>query len=329
MTIEVTESFTESVEETAVAPSIHYFPPSVRKQKSHTTHTHHSEVPSEVSKQLSAPCVLGVDEAGRGPVLGAMVYGLCYCTKDYAEGALTKTGFADSKQLSAEKRSYLMKEICTNQELIDNIGWCTTTMTAQDISSAMLRPQARGVYNLNDQAHDTTMAMIQDVLDRGVNIESAYIDTVGPPASYSAKLSRRFPTIKFTVAKKADSIYPIVSAASICAKVTRDCDLISHDLSGGVWGSGYPSDPKTSLWLRSHVDPLFGWHPVVRFSWQTAKDLVEKKEKGGVECVWSDDLQRDSHSVTTYFKNLEKSKDESKLEVSSQWYGSSVMSDAF
>ena len=46
-----------------------------------------------------------------------------------------------------------------------------------------------------------------------------YVDTVGDPKKYEAKLSHLFPGIKCVVRKKADSLYPIVSAASICAKV--------------------------------------------------------------------------------------------------------------
>ena len=45
------------------------------------------------------------------------------------------------------------------------------------------------------------------------------MDTVGDAEKYRIKLSERFPSIKFVVAKKADSIYPVVSGASIVAKV--------------------------------------------------------------------------------------------------------------
>lgn len=53
-----------------------------------------------------------------------------------------------------------------------------------------------------------------------MNPFQVYVDTVGDPEKYRVKLSEIFPTIKFVVAKKADSLYPVVSGASIVAKVT-------------------------------------------------------------------------------------------------------------
>lgn len=68
---------------------------------------------------------------------------------------------------------------------------------------------------------------------------------MGPEAKYKDKLSQRFPTIKFTVAQKADSKYSVVSAASICAKVIRDRIIANWKFLEDVknpedYGSGYP-----------------------------------------------------------------------------------------
>lgn len=115
-----------------------------------------------------------------------------------------------------------------------------------------------------------------------------YVDTVGPPETYQKKLERLFPSITtIVVAKKADSKYPIVSAASICAKVTRD-DVLRHwifaesgmeDTVSRQFGSGYPSDPKTVSWLKASMDPIFGYPNIVRFSWATCKTLLETSGK--------------------------------------------------
>ena len=106
------------------------------------------------------------------------------------------------------------------------------------------------------------------------------MDTVGDARSYESKLTGLFPSIKITVESKADSTYPIVSAASICAKVfahtntylrseavqvTRD-RIVRHwqVQETGIkisrqFGSGYPGDPTTKKWLRDHFDPIFGF----------------------------------------------------------------------
>lgn len=80
--------------------------------------------------------------------------------------------------------------------------------------------------------------------------QQAYIDTVGIAETYQQRLEGLFPTVSFTVTSKADAIYPIVSAASIVAKVTRDrllaaWNFLEKDVDKGeesrVFGSGYPS----------------------------------------------------------------------------------------
>ena len=89
----------------------------------------------------------------------------------------------------------------------------------------------------------------------------SFIDTVGDADNYSRRLSARFPGIHFTVCPKADSLYPIVSVASIAAKVTRDrCPT----LLDGETGSGYPSDPTCQKWLQENTDRVFGYPDNVR-----------------------------------------------------------------
>ena len=78
-----------------------------------------------------------------------------------------------------------------------------------------------------------------------------FVDTVGDPDKYANKIRSRFPKIKITVSKKADSLYPIVSASSICAKVVRDqivqtwkINEFDEDKQTIQYGSGYPGGKK-------------------------------------------------------------------------------------
>ncbi|KAK9240340.1 ribonuclease HII-domain-containing protein [Lipomyces kononenkoae] len=290
-------------------------PPGIEVPVRDSSSTYHTPIPKAIGP--GEPCILGVDEAGRGPVLGAMVYALSYCLKSYSE-KLPSFGFADSKQLTHATRMSLFSRMCNSVrsaddcQLFDNVGWATRIMTARDISSGMLRSQTGRVYNLNEQAHDATMALISQVLANGVNVTEIYVDTVGPPAPYQAKLSRYFPGIKVIVTKKADSLFPIVSVASICAKVTRDISLKYRDESDGTWGSGYPSDGKTTKWLKDSLDPIFGWGPVVRFSWQTSKDLLEKN-KAAIKVDWDDQEKTDIRL--------------SAFQSSGYWFGNLVTSE--
>ncbi|XP_068143971.1 ribonuclease H2 subunit A [Drosophila tropicalis] len=235
-----------------------------------------SDVPDICKEQ---PCMLGVDEAGRGPVLGPMVYGISYCPLK-SKQALIDLGCADSKQLTEEKRDIIFNELNTLDYATECIGWAVEIISPNVISSSMYR---RSKCSLNEVSMDSAMGLIQQAIDAGVQIAEVYVDTVGPPEKYQEKLLRRFPNFKITVAKKADSTYPIVSAASICAKVTRDHALKVWKFPEGLvikdnaFGSGYPGDPVTKRFLAENIDLVFGFPRLVRFSWSTAENALADK----------------------------------------------------
>lgn len=321
-------SATESIHLTRNSEWIPKSITTIAEKLSYSSSTYHSPIPENVQNEPEKTVVLGVDEAGRGPVLGAMVYGISYCFVEYQDHLKKKYGFADSKTLQDSKRQDLFKLIDKEEhELNKNVGWATCTMTAKDISNGMLRSVlGAGSYNLNEQAHDTTIRLIKEVLQRGVNVREILVDTVGPPASYQAKLKGIFPGMDITVTKKADSIYPIVSTASVVAKVTRDLNLKwfnenLEEFAGKNWGSGYPSDPNTSKWLNSNVDKVFGWnHGLIRFLWQTSKDALERH--GGHKVVYEAECVKDSgyQDVGDFF-----AKTSSTALVDNLFYGSETL----
>lgn len=258
-----------------------------------------------------------------------MVYALYYLPITMHRSLLADTyHFDDSKVLTPVVRSNLMKQLCTpGTDLFEHGGWATRLMSARDISSAQLKPY--GTYNLNAQAMDATIALIREVLDSGVNVREIYIDTIGPPAAYQKRLERIFPAQRITVAKKADSLYPCVSAASICAKVTRDAALdvlysqyTSAEHQGIAWGSGYPSDARCVGWLKGNMHPVFGWGNVSRYSWSTAKDLLETK---GAPCLaaWPEpDEQTDTLQLTSFFLDAPKEEKDELVD----WFGTRTTS---
>ncbi|KHJ48076.1 ribonuclease HII [Trichuris suis] len=250
-------------------------------------------------------CTLGVDEAGRGPVLGPMVYavGICETTE---LGRLELLGVKDSKQLTEETRCSIFDKLVTDHS--DAFSYGLKILPAAFISKAML---GRVKYNLNEISHDAAIELIEAALRNDVKVEKVYVDTVGPAETYARKLSSRFPLLDIVVSKKADSLYPIVSAASICAKVTRDKQLrdnFKELIDAGInVGSGYPSDPATVEYLQTCVDPIFGFNSFVRFSWSTARELLQKK---AVSVVWEDDEEESKTMVDirTFFADKEESK---------------------
>ena len=152
-------------------------------------------------------------------------------------------------------------------------------LSPESISHDMLSDDR---VSLNVISEEAAFALISRFLAKGHRVRNVFVDTVGPPAVYKRKFEERFKGlgIAFTVESKADSLFKVVSAASIVAKVGRDLALSSWAFREGRavsanYGSGYPGDPKTVSWLKEHCDEVFQVPSVVRFSWKTCETLVK------------------------------------------------------
>jgi ribonuclease HII len=198
--------------------------------------------------------IAGIDEAGRGAVIGPLVICIAFCRRE-DEKQLRKFASKDSKQLSPSQReeAYLrLKEFC-------NFRWIE--ISAADISRMMKD------MSLND-IEAKYMADLIKKMDEG----DVMIDM---PDRYSWTFRRRmekFGVKRFEAEHKADEKYPIVAAASICAKVTRDHKVEEIRKATCDFGSGYPSDPKTIAALKSKEQRALV-APFVRTRWKTLERI--------------------------------------------------------
>eukprot|EP00834_Sanchytrium_tribonematis_P003328 NODE_125_length_17255_cov_0.877827.p6 type:complete len:256 gc:universal NODE_125_length_17255_cov_0.877827:1515-748(-) len=202
-----------------------------------------------LSQELDQTFVGGIDEAGRGPVIGSMVYCLALQPIDYE----WPENIDDSKKLDADTRQHILKELKINYYLV--------SISPEYISEHMLK----GI-SLNEIALEATNILLEKVKD--LKISCIYVDTLGHAKHHQLRLEK-LTKHKVVVESKADTKYKPVMGASICAKVYRD-SLIEEGM-----GSGYPSDPNTIKYMKS-VHNLFGYPNHVRFSWKTAQEHTRK-----------------------------------------------------
>lgn len=180
-----------------------------------------SDLPPVCDDDDDEGVVMGIDEAGRGPVLGPMTYAAAYWKESTTK---IPRGYNDSKQMTAEMRDKLFEATLNEPD----IGFVIRVLHATEISQSMLRKEP---YNLNAMSHDAAMQMVRCVLDAGVKIKRCYIDTVGREDVYKSRLDRVFAGsgVEFVVEKKADAKYKSCSAASVCKYdrlVCAPCDVV-------------------------------------------------------------------------------------------------------
>ena len=207
--------------------------------------------------------IAGVDEAGRGPVIGPLVVAGVACEKE-DEKKLVEIGVKDSKMLSPAKRESLRKEI---EKICD---WTVEIIPAEQID--LLRERMT-MNELEEVAYGRVLNELQP--------EVAYLDAVDVYENRFGESVRKKGNLKEMAIHskhRGDAIFPVVSAASIIAKTTRDREMarISRELKYDI-GSGYPSDPKTKRFLRGWANKKGELPPYTRHSWETAKKLIRNR----------------------------------------------------
>lgn len=208
--------------------------------------------------------ICGVDEAGRGPVFGSLVVAGILVENDTD---LISIGACDSKQCTPKKREVLaaqIKKIVKANEIM--------IVPASDIDDL------RKEMTLNELEVFLFSKVIEKLKPDTCYVDAADVNEIRFGKDILAKLSYK-PTM---ISKhKADEHYPIVGAASILAKTTRDENVrqIAKELEKKLnlpLGSGYPADPITMKFLKTWVDTYDELPPHTRRSWETAQKLMKQ-----------------------------------------------------
>lgn len=214
--------------------------------------------------------VIGIDEAGKGPVIGSMYIAFAIIVLDekdkldeYQDKLKNELGVRDSKLIAPKKRREIYNQL--NQYL--------------DIKFLQLTP------NLIDHNNDKGGKLNQLEIDAIVNLleqekpQLVIIDALtADPKKFAEDIKSKLNfECKFISENKADTKYPLVGAASIIAKELRELEVEQAKKSLNVdFGSGYPSDPKTVEFLKKNFAKV-EYDFLFRKSWATYKNLIKKE----------------------------------------------------
>ena len=202
--------------------------------------------------------ICGVDDAGRGSMLGPLVIAGISIDKSKIR-KLSKLGVKDSKKLTSKSREELFKKIIL---LVDD--YHIVKIPTRSIDSSVKK------HNLN-QLEAKYMAKVISKL----NPQTSFVDSCDVnPKRFGNEISKLTGNKKIRSYHHADSKFVVVSAASILAKVTRDKAITRLKKTHEV-GSGYPSDKKTIEFVKKYYQNHKTVPNFVRKSWKPTQIIIK------------------------------------------------------
>ncbi|MEM4261911.1 MAG: ribonuclease HII [Candidatus Diapherotrites archaeon] len=208
--------------------------------------------------------IAGIDEAGRGPVIGPMVLAIAVIEKK-DEDKLLEIGVKDSKLLTPIEREKIYSILEKNL-----LEYNFIIVSPNEIDEFVEK-------NKLNELEALKAAKLISQLSKNPSI--VYVDSPDVVMDNFAKRIKKYLpfNIKIVSEHKADKNYPIVSAASIIAKVKRDLEIKKISEKFGDLGSGYSHDEITIKFLNDYLLKNNHFPDFVRKSWQTSKFLQENK----------------------------------------------------
>lgn len=205
--------------------------------------------------------VLGLDEAGRGCVIGPLVVAGVVISQENLE-KLSTLGVRDSKRLSRSRRALLAPQIerIAQRVIVLEIG-------PSDLEENLTEVELRAMAQIIRESRAECVYLDLPV---GPAARDRFIQALGEMVG-QGQWSRR----SLVAENKADAQYPVVSAASIIAKVYRDRAIEKLRQEYGDFGWGYPSEPKTRAFLKAFYERTGRFPDCVRRKWRTLRKLTE------------------------------------------------------